>query len=147
MIYMIAAGFLVRETGVKPPFWLDRAAHTLAEAMAPIALVTPGAQLASRARWPRWRVVGPIVAVKLVLVPAATGLAVWALGLWPWPGAQLVLASAAPTAINTLLLTMELKGDSETAADGVFWTTLLSGASVTAVLAAVQALGGGPPGS
>lgn len=146
MIYMILAGFAVRETGWKMPLWLDKSTHTLAEAMAPIALVTLGAQLASRARWPRWSVVGPIVFVKLLLFPAMMGGVVWALGLWPWPGAQLVLAAAAPTAINTLLLTVELDGDADTAADGVFWTTLLSGFSVTLVLWAVLWLGGKPPG-
>ena len=146
MFYMIVAGFAVRETGVGMPLWLDKATHTLAEAMSPIALVTLGAQLATRARWPRWRVVGPIVIVKLLAFPAMMGLVVWALGLWPWPGAQLVLAAAAPTAINTLLLTIELNGDADTAADGVFWTTLLSAFSVTLVLGVVQSLGGKPPG-
>jgi hypothetical protein len=145
MFYMILAGFAVRETGVTLPTWIDKSTHTLADAMSPIALVTLGAQLATRARWPRWSVVGPLVLVKLLAFPAMMGLVVWALGLWPWPGAQLVLAAAAPTAINTLLLTIELNGDADTAADGVFWTTLLSGISVTLVLGVVKALGGEPP--
>jgi predicted permease len=84
--------------------------------------------------------------LKLGARPALTSGVVWAFGLWPWPGAMLIVAAAGPTAVNTLLLALEMKGDAELAADCVFWTTLLSGVTVTLVLAAVKLLGGGPPG-
>jgi predicted permease len=58
---------------------------------------------------------------------------------------MLIVASSAPTAVNTLLLTLEQGGDAELAADCVFWTTLLSAVTVTLVLAAVKYLGGVPP--
>jgi malate permease and related proteins len=144
MIYVIVAGLAMRDTGTPLPQWLDAAIGTIASGMVPIALVTLGAQLASRGRWPRWRLIAPVMAAKLAVLPAATGLTVWLLGLWPLPGAVLVLASAAPTAVNTLLLTLELEGDADTAADCVFWTSLASAATVTAVLAIITALGGGP---
>ena len=145
MIYVIVAALVVRDTGTQIPPWLDQAVWTIAQGMVPVALITLGAQLASRARWPRWRLIAPVLLVKLAILPAVTGLAVWALGLWPWPGAMLVLASAAPTAVNTLLLTVELEGDADTAADCVFWTSLASAATVTIVLAVIAALGGAPP--
>jgi hypothetical protein len=144
MIYMIIAGFAVRDGGISLPVWLNKALHTLADGMVPMALVTLGAQLATRGRWPRWKLIVPVTLLKLLILPAVTGVLVYAMGLWPWPGAQLILAAAAPTAINTLLLTLELKGDADTAADCVFWTTLVSSVSVTVVLAVVQVLGGGP---
>jgi predicted permease len=72
-------------------------------------------------------------------------LAVWALDLWPWPGAQLILAAAAPTAINTLLLTVELDGDADSAAECVFWTTVFSAITVTITLVVLRYYGGGPP--
>jgi predicted permease len=106
--------------------------------------VTLGAQLAQNARWPRWRVIVPLLLAKLLILPALMAGVVAIFGLWPWPGAMLIVASAAPTAVNTLLLTIEQKGDAELAADCVFWTTLLSAVSVTLVLAIVTALGGGP---
>ncbi len=80
--------------------------------------------------------------IKLLLLPAVTCLFVLSLGLWPWPGAQLILASAAPTAVNTLLLSMELKGDAETAAECVFWTTLGSTISVSIILSLLRWAGG-----
>jgi len=43
--------------------------------------------------------------------------------LWPWPAELLILSAAVPTAVNTLLITMEVGGDAELAADCVFWST------------------------
>lgn len=146
MIYVIVAAFAVKQTGVQPPDWLTTAVEKIAGGMVPLALVTLGAQLGQRARWPRWRLIVPVLGLKLLILPAVTAAVVWALGLWPWPGAQLILASAGPTAVNTLLLTIELDGDAETAADCVFWTTLCCAVTVTAILTAILAMGGGPPG-
>lgn len=144
MIYAIVAGFLVRDTALQTPAFLDQAARFVAAGMVPIALVTLGAQLTKQARWPHWKLITPVLIIKLLAMPAATALVVHLLGLWPWPGAMLILAAAGPTAVNTLLLTLELDGDAETAAECVFWTTLLCAVSVTLTLAAILAWGGGP---
>ena len=119
--------------------------HTIADGLVPLALVTLGAQLAKQARWPRWRAVVPVMFLKLLVMPCVTGAVVVVFHLWPWPGAMLIVASAGPTAVNTLLLTIEQGGDVDLAADCVFWTTLLSAITVTLVLAIVTGLGGGPP--
>jgi predicted permease len=151
MIYVLAAAFLLRALGVRPPGAGEDdnpviyTLRLLAAGLVPLALITLGAQMAQQARWPRWRVVVPVLAIKLLLLPVAVAAAVWILGLWPWPGAMLIVAAAGPTAVNTLLMTVEQGGDIELAADCVFWTTLLSGITVTLVLAIVQALGGAPP--
>jgi predicted permease len=50
---------------------------------------------------------------------------------------MLVLTAGVPTAVNTLLVTLELDGDAELAADCVFWTTLVSCFTITAWLVAV----------
>ena len=52
-----------------------------------------------------------------------------ALDLWGtsgWPAELLILTAGVPTAIVTLLLTLELGGDVDLAADCVFWTTIFS---------------------
>lgn len=134
MIYVIAAGFLLRDTGTRVPPVLLEPIRMLGDAAIPIMLVILGAQLAERARWPRWRLIGPVMLLKLLAVPAVTAGVCWALGLWPWPGAQITLGMAAPTAVNTLLLTLELDGDADLAADCVFWTTLASAITVTGVI-------------
>lgn len=139
--YVIFAAIWVRQFNVQLPDWLSIGIGTTAKAMVPLALITLGAQLAQQARWPRWRFMLPIIAVKLLVMPVTTAAFVVLFGLWPWPGAGLILAAAAPTAVNTLLLTMELGGDSETAADIVFWTTVASCVTVAIVLAILETQG------
>ena len=144
-LYVVAAALLLRGLHITLPDPLSYSLRLIADGLVPLALVTLGAQLAQQARWPRWRVIVPLLFLKLLVMPAVMAGIVWALGLWPWPGAMLIVAAAAPTAVNTLLLTIEQKGDAELAADCVFWTTLLSAVTVTLVLAVVKVLGGGPP--
>ncbi len=141
MLYVLAAAFIFRCTGATPWPPIYHAVQIIADACVPVMLLILGMQLAQEARWPRWRVVTVVSIVKLLILPAATWLTVWLLGLWPWPGAQLVIAAAAPTAVNTLLLTLELEGDADLAADVVFWTTVLSAVTVTGVIAVVVAAG------
>jgi len=117
---------------------------TIAGGLVPVALFTLGAQLATRVHWPRWRKVGPVLVMKLVLFPAVMALAVHWLDLWPWPGAMLILAASAPSAVNTFILAIELRADHELAAKCVFWTTVLSMFTVTLTLTLVVACGGSP---
>lgn len=123
------------------PTWISFPLRSFTAALVPMMLIALGAQLASGARWPRWSAVLPIASIKLLIVPAATAAAVYSFGLWPWPGAQLIIGSAAPTAVNTLILTLELDGDARLAGDVVFWTTVFSGVTVASVIAIVVALG------
>jgi len=145
MVYVLALALLLRANGVRLPEPIAYAAHGLAEALVPLALITLGAQLASQARFPRWRAVGPVLLVKLLAMPVVAAGVVLGFGLWPWPGAQLIVAAAGPTAVNTLLLAMEQEADVELAADCVFWSTLCAAATVTIVLAVVRGQGGMPP--
>ncbi len=144
MVYALGAGLTVRATGIHPWPWLQAALRLLADALVPIALVTLGAQLASRPRWPRWRVVAPIMLVKLLALPAVMAVVVVMMKMWPWPGAVLIVAAAGPSAVNNLLLAVEVNGDTESAAEAVFWTTVASAVSVTVILMVVMSLGGYP---
>jgi len=138
MLYAIAAAFVLRDTDTPVPPVLDFPIRLAADATVPIMLLTLGAQLAASARWPKWRIVGPVMIVKLIVLPAVTAGFVVALGLWPWPGAQLVIAAAAPAAVNILILSLEMDGDAELAADCIFWTTVGSAVTVSAALAVVS---------
>jgi hypothetical protein len=144
MVYMVIAAFSLRGLGIKLPEPVLYSLHLLAEGLVPLALVTLGAQLAQQARWPRWRHVVPVLCLKLLILPMVTAGVVVLFGLWPWPGAALILAASAPTAVNTLLLALDQNGDVELAADCVFWTTLFSAITVTLTLTILTALGGKP---
>lgn len=145
MVYMLILAFGLRGLHIQLPEPILYSAKLIADGLVALALLTLGAQLALQARWPRWKVVLPVVALKLLVMPVLTAGIVIALGLWPWPGAGIIVASAGPTAVNTMLLTMEQRGDVELAAECVFWTTLLSAITVTLVLAIVHLYGGFPP--
>jgi predicted permease len=147
MVYVLFIAIFLRVVGwTELPVFIDYPVSKLGDAVVPLSLITLGAQMGARARWPKIRIVAPVAFLKLVVMPVAAGFAAWLLGLWPWPAAQLIIAAAGPTAVNTLLLTIELEGDADTAADLVFWTTVLAGVTVTVAIATVRAMGGLPPG-
>jgi Predicted permeases len=145
MLYALLLAFGLRALHVALPEPVLYGTKLIAEGVIAVALVTLGAQLSLQARWPRWRVVLPVIGLKLLVLPAVTTGVVVALGLWPWPGAGIIVASAGPTAVNAMLLTIEQQGDVELAAECVFWTTLLSAVTVSVILALVRLYGGGPP--
>lgn len=141
----LVAALVLKGFNVKLPDTIHYPLSLVAMGLVPLALVTLGAQLAMRTGKPNWRLVGPVVFTKLVALPAVMTGVVFALGLWPWPGGMLIVASAAPSAVNALLLSVELDGDSEVAADAILWTTALCSVTVTLILALVRMAGGVPP--
>jgi predicted permease len=117
-----------------PPI-ISKPAMYIAASLVPLALCTLGAQLASNPRWPRWKPVGTVLLLRLGFGPLQMALLLFglhklgmpSLDLWDangWPAQLLILTAAVPTAVNTLLMTMELDGDVNLAADCVFWTTV-----------------------
>jgi malate permease and related proteins len=121
------------------PTMITETARYLAQGLVPIALVTLGAQLASNPRRPRWKPVLLVIGLRLIVAPIIMVVQLWVfhrlgwgpLNLWPWPAELIILTAAVPTAVNTLLLTLELKGDAALAADCVFWTTVASLVTIT----------------
>lgn len=138
VLYMLTAAILTRwltnGTPANIPQFILVPATFLSNGLVPVAMVTMGAQLASNPRWPHWRplslvlfmrlIIGPACMIGLLLLFHAIGWKI--MDLWPWPAELLILTAAVPTAVNTLLLTLELEGDAELAADCVFWTTVFS---------------------
>jgi len=123
------------------PTIIAKPAQYITDAYVPLALLTLGAQLASKPRWPRWKPVSVVLIIRLLLGPIQMGLILYGLhcvgwrplDLWGtqgWPAELLILTAAVPTAITTLLLTLELGGDVDLAADCVFWTTVCSCISI-----------------
>lgn len=156
-IYALFAALLVRwwlqgdPGGRSVPILVSKSSAYLAAGLVPMALVTLGAQLAKSPRWPDWRPIGAVLALRLVFAPILMAGMLYALhkaggpamlNLWPWPAELLILTAAVPTAVNTLLLTLELRGDAELAADCVFWTTVASCATITGWLVVLRVMAG-----
>jgi malate permease and related proteins len=148
---MLAAALLARwwlqqdPANNQLPIFISKTASYLSAALVPMALATLGAQLASNPRWPRWKPVSAVIVLRLIFGPAQMALLLWSfhrLGLRPldlwhndgWPAELLILTAAVPTAVTTMLLTLELDGDTDLVADCVFWTTIFSCVTITAVL-------------
>jgi malate permease and related proteins len=155
MLPALGMGLLLRwwsggNTAALPAVLIVPAGY-LAAALIPVALVTLGAQLASNPRWPRWKPVSAVLVLRLLIAPllmagilyslSRTGWS--AVGLWPWPAELLILTAAVPSAVNTLLLTLELDGDADLTADCIFWTTIASVVTITFWLLAIPLFAGG----
>jgi malate permease and related proteins len=138
VLYMLAAALLTRAwiggDINKLPIFIAKPAEYLSQGLVPVALITLGAQLAVNPRWPRWKPISKVLVLRLIFGPIQMISMLWvfhligwkAIDLWPWPAELLILTAGVPTAVNTLLLTLELEGDAELAADCVFWTTIFS---------------------
>jgi hypothetical protein len=146
---MLARWWIGMDASHHLPAMIEKAAGYLANGLVPIALVTLGAQLASRPRWPRWKPVSMVLVLRLLYAPVQMAvmlaglhwLGISALDLWGshgWPAELLILTASVPTAVNTLLLTLELDGDADLAADCVFWTTVFSAGTITGWLIVVR---------
>jgi malate permease and related proteins len=132
------------------PVVIAKPAEYLALGLIPLALVTLGAQLADNPRWPRWRPMSMILVLRLLYGPAQMAVLLYGfhllgwkpLDLWGrdgWPAASLILTAGVPTAVNTLLLVLEVGGETELAADSVFWTTVASCVTIPAWLVVMRA--------
>jgi predicted permease len=154
MLPTVAAALLARwwlsgDPGRQLPVMIAKPAEYLADGLIPLALVTLGAQLADNPRWPRWRPVSLVLVLRLVYGPVQMAallygfhLIGWApLDLWGadgWPAASLVLTAGVPTAVNTLLMVLEVGGETDLAADSVFWTTVASCVTMTGWLVVIR---------
>ena len=154
MIPVLAAALAARwwlqgDPSRELPIVIGKTASYIADALVPLALITLGAQLASNPRWPRWKPVSLVLLLRLGFGPVQMGLLLWgfhllgwpALDLWGttgWPAELLILTAGVPTAVGTLLLTLELDGDADLAADCVFWTTVFSCITIVLWLLALR---------
>lgn len=151
IIPALLAGLLARwwaksGEGHAIPIFIGETGRYLAGGLVPMALTTLGAQLATNPRWPRWRPISMVLFLRLVYGPIQMGLILFTIhwfgwgqaDMWPWPAQTLILTAAVPTAVNTLLLTLELNGDADLAADCVFWTTIFSMVTITIWLVIVK---------
>lgn len=111
----------------------------LANALVAFALITLGVQL-SKTRPPHPR--GPIthaLLIRLLGGPIVAIALTWLFGFEGELAAILIVGAAAPTAVNTALLSHEFEADSRFAAATVFYSTLLASLVVTGLLAILRA--------
>jgi malate permease and related proteins len=146
---LVARWWLQGDPSRQLPIAISKTAQYISAGLVPLALMTLGAQLASNPRWPRWKPVSMVLVLRLIVGPVQMAALLWGfhllgwgpLDLWGkngWPAELMILTAAVPTAIVTLLLTLELNGDADLAADCVFWTTVFSCVTITGWLAVLR---------
>jgi hypothetical protein len=134
------AGLGLAALGWQPWPWLGATLRTLGDFALPGALLALGSQLQPGRVGSVWRLAATASVAKLVLLPA---LGFWALSAWHLPPLDLavgVLTLAAPTAIASYPVAVDLGGDVDLAGACVLVSTLacvLSYAMWKLLLAAV----------
>jgi malate permease and related proteins len=142
VLYTAVAGLLVNLTGVRVPDFILRATAILGQGSVPALMMVLGIQLyrvaksAVQGARDHWRLpaLAALVAGRLLLSPLLAWLLSIAFGVTGLTRDVVILESAMPAAVMTLVLTMEYDADTEFAALSVFVTTIASLLTVTVIL-------------
>lgn len=137
VIYIIPLAFLMRGFEIPVPQPIATPIGYLSDAFIGTALITLGVQLGSM----EWRINRSLLidvslsgVLRLVAGPALAWLVVWLMGLDKLTAAALIVSSAVPTSLSSVLLAVEFDNEKEFASQAVFVSTLVSIFTVTAVI-------------
>ena len=137
-IYAIPLAFLFRGFHVSIPEPVMIPLHYVVSGFIAFALTTLGLQLGNM----RWRIRLSDVALsnilRLCVSPLLGFLAVRALGVAGLTAKALILSTAVPTSLNSMLLAVEFDNEPDLASQTVFSSTLFSIFTVTAVIYLLQ---------
>ena len=140
MIYSVILAFLFKGLDIKiwQPIWISL--DSLGNGLVPLALITLGAQLAqTKVSFKIPRVYASII-LRLLISPVVAFLLVLLLKLKGIAAEVLIISSAAPTAVNSVLLAIEYDNEPEFASQAIFFSTVLSSVTVAAVIFLVSKL-------
>ncbi|ALS26721.1 AEC family transporter [Paenibacillus cisolokensis] len=144
IIYVIPLAFALRGFSVELPGFIMTPIGYLSDAFIGTALITLGVQLGSM----KWQLGGKLLklvltsnALRLAVGPLLAALVVWLLGIDGLMGAALIVSSAVPTSLSSVLLAVEFDNEPEFSSQAVFMSTLLSVVTVTVVIYLLQIQG------
>jgi predicted permease len=140
-LWAILAAFVVRvlHLPVQEVRWIWVPLQYISDSLVAFALVTLGVQLSqTRARQSLSRL-GWAIGLRLLAAPAIAWALVPLFGFKGQDATIMIVSSSFPTAVNTALIAHEFKADAHFAAAVVFYTTLFSMLTVTALIALLRA--------
>ncbi|MBB3108448.1 hypothetical protein FHS18_000476 [Paenibacillus phyllosphaerae] len=141
VLYAIPLGALMRTFKIELPVALTAPIGYLAGAFIGTALITLGVQLGSM-KWSLRALALPDVwlscGLRLVAGPLLAAAVVWAMGIDGLMAQALIVASAVPTSLSSVLLAVEFDNEPEFASQTVFMSTVLSIVTVTVVIFALN---------
>ncbi|NOU81986.1 AEC family transporter [Paenibacillus sp. LMG 31459] len=141
VIYAIPLALVMRGLEIPLPGFLAAPIGYVANTFIGLALVTLGVQMGSM-KWslPSGKRLDLTLSVTLRLLagPAIAALALWLLGLEGLVAKALIVSSAVPTSLSSVLLAVEFDNEPEFSSQAVFFSTLLSTLTVTGVIMLVN---------
>lgn len=137
VIYVIPLAFILRSLEVQLPDSIMTPVNYLSGAFIGTALITLGVQLGSMS----WRIKKSLVLditvsniLRLIVGPVLAWIIVLIMDLPELMAAALIVSSAVPTSLSSVLLAVEFDNEKEFASQAVFSSTLLSMITVTVVI-------------
>jgi len=137
VIYVIPAALLMRVGGLSLPEFVETPIIYMSDAFIGIALLTLGAQIGAI----RWKIdrsmiqdIGLASLLRLVAGPLVAWGVVAALGIEGVIASALIVSSAVPTSLSSVLLAVEYDNEPDFASQAVLASTALSMLSVTVVI-------------
>lgn len=139
-LYAMFAGLACRGLGVpvQEAIWLWMPFDLIQSGLIGFALVTLGVQMSQTTPAPFRAPLWSAILLRLVISPALALLLVMAFGFSREVSAALILAAAAPTAVNTALLAHEFGGDVSFSTSAVYYSTLFSLITTPALVYALK---------
>ncbi|MCQ6558760.1 AEC family transporter [Paenibacillus mendelii] len=141
VIYVIPLGLLLRGFDITLPGSVYAPIDYMADAFIGTALITLGVQLGSM----KWSLSGMRLKdvwlssfLRLIIGPLTAWVVVWALGFDGLLAQALILSSAVPTSLSSVLLAVEFDNEAEFSSQTVLVSTVLSIITVTLVIFALQ---------
>ncbi len=126
LILASVAGIASALMGLKLPYVLDRTIKTTGSFTLPVALLCVGGAIASARISGRLLLSSLAAVIKVAVAPIAGYLVARALGMGTMETAVSVIFLASPTAIIAYIMTDQLGGDGELAANAIVISTFLS---------------------
>lgn len=138
IIYTIILAFIFRYCQLIVPEPIMTTMEIMGKGVVPLALITLGAQLAETTFDFGDRTISIAAILRLILSPILACALVYAFGIEGTMAEVLIIGASAPTAVNSVLLSIEFDGDAAYASQAVLITTLLSFITVTATIMLVM---------
>ncbi len=140
-LWAIGAAFFVRwwHLPVQEVRWIWVPLSYISDSLVAFALITLGVQLSQTRAGQSISRLGWALGLRLLIAPLLAFALIPIFGFKGEDATIMIVSSSFPTAVNTALIAHEFKADAPFAAAAVFYTTLCSMLTVTALIALLRA--------
>ncbi len=140
-LYALIAGIFCKTLSlpISEMIWFWQPLDLVQSGLIGFALITLGVQMSQTKPAPFRAPLWSSIALRLIIAPLLAIPLVYALGFSREASASLILAAAAPTAVNTALLAHEFKGDVSFSTSAVYYSTLFSMLTTTLLVYLLKA--------